>query len=143
VEKDISISEVVILDLAWKDGRLIVLQENDHILRRFGQVDVVKIPEGTSLESHRESGADEVWSLLEGEALLKLTDRRQESPSLGQTNEIELNGNTPKAILIPFGVHARIYGQNQSTLLRITTHADELFPDDAVFLISSKDNPDG
>jgi dTDP-4-dehydrorhamnose 3,5-epimerase-like enzyme len=136
---DVSISGVAILELGWKEGRLVVLQENNHILRRFGQMDVVKIPEGTSLETHRASGADEVWVLLDGEAVLMLTDQRNESPSLGQSEEIGMNGDTPQAILIPFGVHARISGQSQSTLLRITTHADELFPEDLVFSISGKD----
>jgi dTDP-4-dehydrorhamnose 3,5-epimerase-like enzyme len=143
VEKDVSISGVVIFELEWKDGRLVVLQENDHILRRFGQVDVVKMPEGSSLVTHRGGGADEVWALLEGEALLKLTDRRQESPSLGQTDEFELNGNSPQAVLIPFGVQAQIFGHSRSALLRITTHADELFPKDTVFSISTRANQDG
>jgi dTDP-4-dehydrorhamnose 3,5-epimerase-like enzyme len=138
VQKDVSITGVVILEIGWKDGRLVVLQENDNILRRFGQVDVVKVAEGGSLETHRMSGADEVWSLLNGDAVLVLTDRRQESPTQGLSDEIGLSGNTPQVILIPFGVHAQISGKKQSTILRITTHADELFPEDIVFSNSGK-----
>lgn len=133
MEKRGSISGVVMLDLDWKNDRLIVLQEDDHILRRFGQADVVKIAKGMQFETHRNAGADEVWVLLDGEAKLQLTDRRAESPTVDHSIEIVLAGDSPQAVMIPFGVFAQISGEREGTLLRITTHADQLFPDDTVF----------
>lgn len=133
MEKGVSISGVAIRDLAWKDDRLVVLEENDHILRRFGQVDVVMLAPGISLDTHRTGGADEVWALLTGEAFLQLTDRRQDSPTVDQTMEMELKDDAPQIVLIPFGVFAQISGQRAGILLRITTHADVLYPEDTVF----------
>jgi dTDP-4-dehydrorhamnose 3,5-epimerase-like enzyme len=143
VEKGVSISGVVVRDLGWKDNRLVALQENDHILRRFGQIDVVKLEPGKSLETLRKAGADEVWALISGEAILQMADQRHESPTLDQTVEITLNGNSPQAVLIPFGVLAHITGQSAGSLLRLTTHADELFPEEHIFSKGGRDNQDG
>jgi hypothetical protein len=128
-----NISGAELFDLNWKAGRLVVLGENDHLLRRFGQVDVIRLEPGIPLETHRTSGADEIWTLLESEATLQLTDLREESPTLEQKMKITLNGENPQAVLIPFGVAALISASAGAMLLRVSSHADDLFPDDQIF----------
>ena len=130
---DTTISGAAIFDLVWKDGRLVVLGENDHLLRRYGQVDVIKLEPGIPLETIRASGADEIWTLLEAEANLRLADLREESPTLDEMLEITLSGENPQAVLIPFGVGAQISTRVGAMLLRVTSHADELFLDDRIF----------
>ena len=132
------ITGMVVLDLEWENGRMVVLQENDHILRRFGQVDVIKLVPNESLETHRVSGADEIWTVLEGEANLRLTDRREESPTVDQSMEIKLSEETPRAVLIPFGVLGQISSQAGAAVLRISSHADELYPQDRIFMSTEK-----
>ena len=130
---DTTISGAAIFDLVWKDGRLVVLGEDDHLLRRYGQVDVIKLEPGIPLETIRASGADEIWTLLEAEANLRLADLREESPTLDEMLEITLSGENPQAVLIPFGVGAQISTRVGAMLLRVTSHADELFLDDRIF----------
>jgi hypothetical protein len=127
------ISGSAVFDLSWKDGRLVAVGENDHILRRFGQVDVVRLAPEYKYINHRVGSADEIWVLIEGQAKLVLSDLRDESPTKGIAQEISLTSENPQAVLIPFGTRAKITSLDGAALLRITSHADELFPDDHIF----------
>ena len=77
IRSEFKISDLVVKDLDWRDGILTVIKENDHLLRRFGEMDVVTIEPSRSLEVFRQQ-ADEVWALLSGQVLFHLEDQRQD-----------------------------------------------------------------
>lgn len=129
----ISISEALVIDLSWKEGRLKAVSENDHILRRFGQIDLVQLTDGEAIAVHRKRGADEVWVLVQGLAELVLVDRREESPSFQTSKQINLQGVDPQAVLIPFGVAAELRPRSNGLLLRVSSHAETEFEEDLVF----------
>ena len=108
-----------------------VLGSEDHLLRRFGQLDVIrKSPNSMETMSLREV-ADEVWALLEGEVEFAWHDLRPDSPS--HDNWQHLRTGTPTLVLAPFGV---AFGYRQlgesALLLRLSTHAEGSHPGDRV-----------
>jgi dTDP-4-dehydrorhamnose 3,5-epimerase-like enzyme len=127
------ISGVKLFELGWQASRLTVLNEDDHLLRRFGQLDLVNLEPGICLITHRKEGADEIWALVNGEAEVQLSDAREESPTFQLSMQISLSVDPPVAVLIPFGLSAEISSVHGGLLLRVSSHADQLFPDDLLF----------
>jgi len=94
----------------------------DHLLRRFGRAEIVRLREGAEFTVLREV-ADEVWVLVGGSAEFQLDDRRPGSPTRGSRQIIQ--AGEPARVLVPFGVHARILSRSQATLLvRFMTHSE-------------------
>jgi len=127
----LGINDLTLMPLAWRDGRLTVLSENDPLLRRFGQCDYLRLAAGASRILLRKQ-ADEIWTLVSGRARLVLTDQREDSPSRQSGQTLELDENAPRSVLIPFGVHARITATADAVFVRLTTHADDFDPGDLV-----------
>ena len=123
------ISDLALCDLDWREGILTILKESDHLLRRFGQVDVVTIESEGEVRVYRQQ-ADEFWTLLSGKVSLHLKDQRQDSPSQGAVVSLDLSQKAPQAVLIPFGVICTISSTLGATLLRICTHQDGTHPED-------------
>ena len=119
---------------------MVVLSEDDHLLRRFGQVDVLRFEQDSKLTTHRQEGADEIWAIFSGAVELVLTDMREESPTNQTKMEISLAEEIPRGVLIPFGVNAELYCRQPGLLIRLTSHADGLFPGDQIFVL--KENED-
>ncbi len=109
-----------------EDGqtRWIGLRDTDHLLRRFGSAEVVRLgPEAAPVLRLRPV-ADEVWTLLEGEVLFCWHDLRDGSPSLGQ--RLERVARTPTQVLAPFGVGFGVRALGEcALLLRVCTHAED------------------
>ena len=123
IRSEFEISDMVVMDLDWYKGSLTVIKEGDHLLRRFGAVNVVRIePEG-SIQVYRQQ-ADEIWAVLSGYVSLHLQDQRQDSPSQGTEVDLGISQDTPQAVLIPLGVLCKGSSTRGATLLRITTHQD-------------------
>jgi dTDP-4-dehydrorhamnose 3,5-epimerase-like enzyme len=127
------IPDVYVLDLERKGERLVILHEGHHLLRRFGQVELVYMKEGEGTPFTLRQVADEIWSMIAGGVQLTLVDKRQGSPSETQSMRLELSGTRPKAVLIPFGVAYRITAAQDSQLIRITTHLDGMHAEDRNF----------
>lgn len=123
METDFKISDMYVLELQWDQGILTVLKEDDHLLRRFGQIDLVNLTPGGNIEVWREK-ADEIWILFSGEAKIVMEDLRDESPSLNDIVELTLDQDHPKAVLVPFGVKFKLYSSDGAMLLRVGTHQD-------------------
>ena len=104
--------------------RRTALSYSDHLLRRFGQADIVHLVRGARLEKKEEETADEVWALIEGEATFEWEDRRSSSPTSGR--KASLAAQEPITVLVPFGVAFRVTaGDGAAILLRLSTHADD------------------
>ena len=108
---------------APNEQRLSGLSYQDHLLRRFGDAELLEFETGLEPNLRLRKAADEVWILFNGSALLRMRDTRPESPTHGETHELELAA--PTRVLIPFGVAAGwrpIKAPVQ--LLRLSTHTD-------------------
>ncbi|MEJ2757912.1 MAG: hypothetical protein P8046_05455, partial [Anaerolineales bacterium] len=82
MKTDFDITDMMLINLASNGHLLTVVSEHDPLLRRFGQVDVVNLDPAHPLTLQRKK-ADEVWTVLEGNALFTLVDRREDSPTFG------------------------------------------------------------
>lgn len=131
MKTDFAINDLVVMELTSRWPILTVLSENDPLLRRFGQVDVVDLDVNHPQSVLREK-ADEVWAVLEGEAHFSLEDRRADSPSFGQQLTLVLDARVYRAVLLPFGVACRVETVAHALCLRLTTHADDTYPQDQV-----------
>lgn len=131
MDKEYPIPDLTVRDLDPVGGRLTVSREEDHLLRRFGQVDLVELNAGESISVFRKK-ADEVWSVISGASTFSLTDRREESPAFENQVEFELLGMNPQAVLVPFGVECLIRSADGAKLVRLTTHQDGTEPGDNV-----------
>ena len=134
IENHFDIMDMVVLNLDWQNGILTVLQEENHLLRRFGQIDIVNLESGQIMEFMRRH-ADEIWVLLDGQASLQMKDQRTDSPSFEALVEIELNEKHPKAILVPFGVTSRVSANGTASFLRISTHQELPDSDDHTLIV--------
>lgn len=120
MEKQLSIPDVYLkeLDLV-SEG--ILLDEDDHLLRRFGRCEVVFLDlSRPGLEFVREQ-ADEYWAILDGQAVMDLSDKREDSPSQGEILSLNLTADQPVGVLVPFGVSCRLTGT--ARFVRLMTHA--------------------
>jgi hypothetical protein len=129
VIEDMLISDMVVLDLDWQGQKLTIIKETDQLLRRFGQMDMIKLNPKGRVEVFR-SVADEIWAPMLGRAAFQLEDQREESPSKGEIVQLEITADDPKAILVPFGVNCTIVSAEGATLLRIGTHGESTHPGD-------------
>ena len=100
-----------------------VLRDEDHLLRRFGQVQVIRKSPGRSETLCLRDVADEVWALLEGQVEFAWHDLRQGSPSQGHWHH--LHAETPTLVLASLGVAFGCRALEDSAfLIRLSTHAE-------------------
>jgi len=102
-------------------GRQAILAFEDHLLRRFGSAEVVRLGPGETFRVLR-GKADEVWALLEGAAEIQLEDQRSTSPTLAVSQAVRME--TPTRLLLPFGVRLLVRPDPRALLLRIMTHSE-------------------
>lgn len=111
--------------------RWIALRHEDHLLRRFGQAEVVRTLPGHTSEKILHEAADEVWSLIEGEVEFVWHDLRQDSPTYDQRHSHRCD--EPTLVLAPFGVEFGYSTFNSpALLLRLSTHSDSIRQRDRV-----------
>jgi mannose-6-phosphate isomerase-like protein (cupin superfamily) len=100
----------------------VLLRDTDHLLRRFGQAELVELRAGGSFGPIWRAVADEVWVVIEGDTEFRLTDLRPQSPTKERCQS--LRSQAPSLVLIPFGVEFSIHTPTPCRLLRFATHAD-------------------
>lgn len=81
-----------------------ILREDDNMLRHFGQTAITKSHPGVIKAFHWHEDQDDVWYVADGMARVVLYDRRDDSPSHGQTQVIYAGDDNAVVILIPVGV---------------------------------------
>ncbi|MDA1330438.1 MAG: hypothetical protein O3B43_05175 [Chloroflexi bacterium] len=107
------------------EGRLVLLRNSDHLLRRFGKLELIELAEGEKMEVPAVDEADRIYFVSEGEANVALQDERQDSPSAGVRIELFLRAEQPKGLLVPFGVDISIEVPTKTRLIMLSTHNDE------------------
>ena len=128
MQTTLSIPDVSVFRLQESERGVIVLRDEDHLLRRFGQFEIVTI-EGD--DSYRlRAVADEIWAILEGEAKVELVDLREGSPSFANILELEFHSEEKQGVLVPFGVASRFRVESSAKLAKVSTHMDGEHPED-------------
>ena len=103
--------------------RWVAMQDDDHILRRFGLAEVVRAEPGMQLSLQLRSAADDVWALIEGQVEFRWLDLRAYSPTHGAEHRITCD--EPTLVLAPFGVAFGFRPLEESALLlRLATHVE-------------------
>jgi dTDP-4-dehydrorhamnose 3,5-epimerase-like enzyme len=106
-----------------------VLQVEDHLLRRFGQVQVIRKSPGRSETLYLREVADEVWAIIEGQVEFAWHDLRQDSPSRGHWHH--LHTENPTLVLAPFGVAFGCRALEEPALLiRLSSHTEGIHSGD-------------
>jgi dTDP-4-dehydrorhamnose 3,5-epimerase len=107
------------------------LRDDDHLLRRFGQVEVMQMDPAAPPRCQLRAIADEAWALLSGSAEFRWRDFRAVSPTEGRRFSLQLR--EPTVVLVPFGVGFGVQALQQGVLLvRISTHEDGTHPGDRI-----------
>lgn len=124
------IPDMHLFSLERANGRLQILRRNQHLLRRFGLLELLELGAGDKTDFTLRGDADEICVPIEGRLSATLVDRRAKSPSSGLQVDIELDADQPHGLLIPFGVAHAFTAHTRARLLRLATHADGDHPDD-------------
>jgi hypothetical protein len=100
-----------------------LLRFEDHLLRRFGLAELLRLEPDGSPQLRARPAADEVWILIEGAAEFAWHDLRPGSPTEGR--EDHLTCDKPTLVLAPSGVAFgyRALG-GRATLVRFATHPE-------------------
>ncbi len=107
------------------------LRDDDHLLRRFGQIEVLQIKAGAPPLCRMREVADDWWALIGGSAELIFKDLREISPTQGETYRLRLH--EPTLAFVPFGVAFGVRAvEPPAILIRISTHEDGTHPGDRI-----------
>lgn len=100
-----------------------LLRRSDQVLRRFGLAELHRVQAGKRRPSSVRSVADELWALIAGSVEFDWDDRRQGSPTRGET--YRLRCDQPTLVLVPFGVAFGITAlDGPAELVRFSTHEE-------------------
>ena len=106
-----------------------VLSEEDHLLRRFGQVQVIRKSPGRDEPLCLREVADEVWALIEGQVEFAWHDLRLGSPTHDHWQRFRTEA--PTLVLAPFGVAFGCRAlENPALIIRLSTHIEGEHPGD-------------
>ena len=117
-----SISEIEKLNLFFGKDKNLAIRESDHVLRRFGELEIFSLekkPPGPCVIRHE---ADENFAVLSGELELKMVDLRENSPTFNEIMVVQINEQDSEAYLIVFGVAFSIKSNTGAKVLRLSTH---------------------
>lgn len=123
MSNQLAISDLVLFHLERTDTHLAILRERDHLLRRFGLLELVDLAPGIDAAFNLRAEADEIWAPVDGAVELSLVDQRPQSPSYGVGMQLTLDAADPQAVLIPFGVAHAFAAAAPARLLRLSTHS--------------------
>lgn len=113
-----------IFPLTRQADRMVLLREADHLLRRFGQLEVVDLAAEEKTEFTLRAEADRFLFPLIGSVIVSLLDLRETSPSNGKRADFVLEAGKPRGLLVPFGVACSLEAGSASRLIILATHSE-------------------
>jgi dTDP-4-dehydrorhamnose 3,5-epimerase-like enzyme len=117
------IADVYCFALEPFKGGLTLLNDNQHLLRRFGQLKLRDLAAGQAQQIAFNEEADHFCFAIDGAVTVSLEDGRPGSPSEGARMETALEAGEPKGLLVPFGVACTVVSEEGARLLLLSTHA--------------------
>jgi len=122
---EIGIHDVLVTALPGSSSRQPMVAFEDHLLRRFGSAEILRLRSGEVFRVLRTT-ADEVWVLVEGAAHFRLEDTRSSSPTDGRRQQ--MRADRPTRLLLPFGVRLEVTAEPAAVLVRVMTHSEREDP---------------
>ncbi len=119
-----AIADMHVFPLQRQQGQLTLLRNSDHLLRRFGQLDVIDIKAGQQTDYTVRAEADRFLFVMDGAAELSLFDMRTQSPSNGERVALSLKAHDPKGVLVPFGVACMLAASADARVISLSTHSE-------------------
>jgi hypothetical protein len=109
--------------------RMVLLRFQDHLLRRFGALELLQLEPHSTTHLQVRAVADEAWALVEGKVEFVWWDLRSGSPTADCTHR--LTTSRPTLVLAPFGVAFGVRAlERPCTLMRVSTHVEGEHDDD-------------
>lgn len=118
------IHDLLLFPLEAAGGRLALLSNQQHLLRRFGQLELLSLAAGEVHNAGLRAEADRFLFILDGQVDLQLEDRRAQSPSHGVAVNLTLDAAQPQGLLLPFGLACRLQALGAARLLILSTHSE-------------------
>lgn len=106
-------------------GALTLLRNSDHLLRRFGRLDVLDLAAGEQAPLSVRGEADRFLFPIGGEVSIAMLDLREQSPSRGANVDLTLSAEAPQGVLVPFGVALSMHAKAAARLIVLSTHSEE------------------
>lgn len=125
------IADMLVFPLEQGAGKLQLLSNREHLLRRFGQLTLLELDPASTLPSSVRSEADRFYFVISGAASFALVDLREHSPSRGQHAVFLLTADSPQGLLVPFGVARAISATLRARLIELSTHSED-HPNDRI-----------
>lgn len=119
------IRDVLLFPLKEQPGKLVLLSNRDHLLRRFGQLALLDLTAGSAPPSTVRAEADRFYFVISGSVGFSLVDLRQHSPSRGQPVELALRADDPHGVLVPFGVACALTADAAARVVELSTHSED------------------
>lgn len=123
------IADMFLFPLTRETGRLRLLRETDHLLRRFGQLELLDLAADEQTEYTLRAEADRFLFPISGSTSVRMLDLRETSPSKSMRAEFTLVSAEPQGLLVPFGVACSLAAKAASRLIILSTHS-ESHPED-------------
>lgn len=121
---DFAIADMRVFPMRVAAGRLVLLREADHLLRRFGQLELLDLAAGTQTEFELRAEADRFLFAIAGRVALRLLDLRDGSPSRGAHVSVQLDESKPRGLLLPFGVACGMLAEMDCRIIILSTHSE-------------------
>lgn len=119
-----AIADMHVFPLRRQASRVSLLKENDQLLRRFGELELIDIASGEQTDFTSRAEADRFLFPVSGEIVFNLIDLRESSPSRGKRMEIRVKSDEPQGVLIPWGVACSLSASIASRLIILSTHSN-------------------
>jgi hypothetical protein len=120
---DFPISDMYVFTLRRSERGLVLLREADHLLRRFGQLELVDLSAG-ALELGVRAEADRFVYAIDGTCEVELIDLRDSSPTHAARALVALDAADPQGVLVPFGVACTLRAGKAARVVLLSTHSE-------------------
>lgn len=118
------IHDLLLFPIEAADDQLTLLSNQQHLLRRFGALQLLSLAAGQAHSLGLRGEADRFLFALDGQVDVQLHDQRPHSPSHGVTQSLTLAASQPQGLLLPFGVSASLQAAQPARLLLLSTHSE-------------------
>lgn len=102
----------------------VLLREADHLLRRFGQLELLELAAGERVDLGLRAEADRFVYVIDGRCNVDLVDLRAASPTHGAHTVVALDAADPHGVLVPFGVACTLHAEGKTRLVLLSTHSE-------------------